>query len=384
MCSEAIRLRVTGAPSTSRPAVATLTSMNPLLASIALALLPGCSRDRARAEAVATELCRWGQLEMLTPSVLPPSVDLEALVREADRRYVLTERSGSVSPDNPFLALHQQTGMVTDEPAAAMAQALANQSQCEVAATVEEGRATAHVKRTVGVPVEGDTDVFLLLRELNALPGQPERVAALEARIREAAEAGKVRTHEVDLVVERIDGRWTANLGLPEASIAAAEARLVELREAIAFGQKSEEALAKLVVVGTAYFSPAKRRSAIPRVDITMRNDSDETFYRVDFFGTLTSEGRDQPWVEDELAHRIRGAFEPGDREEWTIVSRLPLKWRTRAPDSSVVTVRPIRAFGKGDGDEPRYNLDGFEESKAAATVLEEEIARLKAAYLTQ
>jgi hypothetical protein len=332
--------------------------MTPLLVS-ALAL-SGCSRDRAQAEAVATELCRWGQLEMLTPSVLPPSVDLEVLVREADRRYVLAEQSGSISPDNPFLALHQKTGMVVDEPAAAMAQALANQSQCDVMVEVDGDRATAHVVRTVGIPVERETDVFLLLRELKA---------------------GKVRKHEVDLVVERGADRWTASLGLPEASIAAAEARLTELREAITFGAKSEEGLAKLVVVGTAYFSTAQRRSSTPRVDITMRNDSDETFSRVDFFGTVTSEGRDEPWVEDELQHRVRGSFEPGDLEEWTIVSRLPPKWRTRAPDGAKVNVRPLRAYGKGE--KLVYSIEGYEESQAAAAVLEEEIARLKEAYLT-
>ncbi|MEZ4241657.1 MAG: hypothetical protein R3F59_37020 [Myxococcota bacterium] len=348
--------------------------------ALLLALLPGCHRARSQAEAVATELCRWGQLERFTPSVLPPEVDLEVLVREADRRYATQEQTGSVSPDNPFLALHQKSGMVVDEPAKAMARALAEQSHCEVAATVDGDRATVHVTRTVGVPVADEAGVFLLLRELNALPSQEQRVALIEDRIRAAEAEGKVRTHEVDLVVEDRGGRWVANLGLPEARIADANAKLAELKEQIAFGQRSEQELAKLVVVSTAYFSPAKRRSAIPRVDITVRNDSDTTYTAVDFYGTLTSADRDHPWVEDELPHKIRGPFEPGDLEEWTIVSRLPLKWRTRAPDSAVVTVHPIRAYGR-DG-KLLYSIEGFEEAKAAAAVLEEEIARLQATYL--
>ena len=56
-----------------------------------LLALTGCWGDRSAAGVVADELCRWGQLEELTPSILPATVDLTKLVRDLDLKYASGE-----------------------------------------------------------------------------------------------------------------------------------------------------------------------------------------------------------------------------------------------------------------------------------------------------
>lgn len=338
----------------------------------------GCSRDRAHAGAVATELCKWGQLDDLSPDVLPPEVDLVALVREADRRYAVDQHTLTPSSENPFLALAQTAGMKVEEPAAAMSQALANKSVCSVEVEVEGDVAKAHVERSVGIPVAAGDDVFLLLNALNQLGSREERVALIEGRIDAATDK---RTSSHDLVVERVGDRWIANLGLPEAAIARAETELAGLKETIAFGETSRSELGKLEVLATHYLAHSSKRSSIPRVDITVRNGTAERLTRVDFHGVLTSEARDTPWVDAELSHQVRGKLEPGATEEFTIVSRLPVKWRTRAPDGANLQVTPIRAAG-ADG-KVLWDVVGLDDAKAAAAVLEERVSSLKGTYLS-
>lgn len=348
-----------------------------VLGGWALAWSAGCNGDRSHATAVATELCKWGQLDDLSPDVLPPEVDLVALVREADRRYAVDQRTLTPSSENPFLALAQTAGMKVDEPAAAMSQALANKSVCTVTVEVDGDVAKAHVERSVGIPVAGD-EVFLLLNELNQLASREERVALIEGRI-DAATDKRSSTH--DLLVERVGDAWIANLGLPEAAIARAETELAGLKETIAFGETSRAELAKLEVVSTHYLARSSKRSSIPRVDITVRNGTAQRLTRVDFHGVLTSEGRDTPWVDAELSHQVRGKLEPGATEEFTIVSRLPVKWRTRAPDGANLQVTPIRAAG-ADG-KVLWDVVGLDDAKAAAAVLEERVSTLKGTYLS-
>src|SRR5688572_29435008 len=112
----------------------------------------GCNRAQGEAEQVVMELCRWGQLDDLTPAGLTKEVDLPTLVREVDLRYASEQSSGKASADNPFLALSQTLGMVIDEPVLSMSEALAERSKCVVEITPEGDRLKAHVVRTVNVP----------------------------------------------------------------------------------------------------------------------------------------------------------------------------------------------------------------------------------------
>lgn len=343
---------------------------------ISLLIAPvGCGGAKSDAKQVVTELCRWGQLDDLTPAGLPPSVDLKALVREVDLRYASAEANRRPSPDNPFLALHQTVGMVIDEPILAMSEALARRSQCTVETTTEGEIVKVHVVRKVNVPQWERDEVHRRLRELESVPDHKAKVALIEKWLAELP----VRESTDDLIVEQHEGRWVANLGLPERDIAEAEAKLAVLDEQIAVGEKAEAELSKLTILGTRYQQRSSKRSSIPRLEITVHNGTDLTIGRLDFYGSLTSPDRETPWVVGELPVKVRGKFVPGAEETFTIVSLLPVKWRTRAPDGAAVNLKPIRvADTKGD---VIYTVDGLEQAKIDAAALREQIATLRSTY---
>lgn len=337
--------------------------------------LTGCWGPGSAAKEVADELCRWGQLEELTPTVLPPTVDLAKLVRALDLKYASGEPPAGPSTLNPFLALHQTLGLVVDDPARALAEVQAARSACEIAITVDGDTAKAKVTRKVARPLDG-ADAFLKAGELQRLPSHEQRVAEINRWFDQTPEVG---TTEYDLILERHDGVWIANLNLPEAALAKGEAELGTVKETIAKAESDAAELAKVVVVDAKWFKRASSRSSAKRVDITVRNDLPVRITRVDFAGTLTTPDREQPWVDEELSYTVRGKMDPGDQETFTFVSRLPVKWRINAPDDAQINVKVIRMAGPGG--EVMYNLDGWDEAVARKGILEEEITRLKATY---
>jgi len=338
--------------------------------------LAGCGGSSSGAQAVADELCRWGQLEELTPTILPETVDLTRLVRDLDRRYASTEPPAGPSTENPFLALHQTLGMVVDEPARALAAVQAARSTCDVTLTVEGDTAKAKVVRKVARPLKGK-DPFLEAGKLQKLATQDERIAEVHRWFDQTPEQD---TAEYDLVLERKDGTWIANLGLAETALAAAEAELAVVNQTIAKAEADAAEIAKVPILDAKWMKRASKRSSATRVDITIRNDLPVRITRLDFHGTLTSPDRTEPWIDDELSHTVRGKMDPGYEDTFTIVSRLPPKWRVNAPEDSVLELKIIRLAG-GPTGEVLYNLDGWEEAVNRKAVLEEEIARLKSTY---
>jgi hypothetical protein len=335
----------------------------------------GCNRAQGEAEKVVTELCRWGQLDDLTPAGLPKEVDLPALVREVDLRYASDERGGKPSADNPFLALSQTLGMVIEEPVLAMSEALAERSECLVEITPEGERLKAHVVRKVNVPQWDRDEVHRRLREVEQVADHEGKVALLSKWLAEIP----ARESTDDLLVEKHGERWVANLELPESAIAEAESKLAVLDQQIATGETAQAELSKLTVLGTRYQQRSSKRSSIPRLEIMVHNGTELTIGRIDFYGTLTSADRETPWVQGELPVKVRGKFMPGADETFTVVSLLPNQWRTRAPDGSVANLTPIRAADtKGN---VVWTVDGLEDAKADAAILRETIATLRSTY---
>jgi hypothetical protein len=152
------------------------------------------------------------------------------------------------------------------------------------------------------------------------------------------------------------------------------------VNDTIAKREADAAEIAKVIVVGSEFFRRTGNPPSIKRIDITVRNELPVRVTRVDFQGTLASPEREQPWVDEELTYSIRGKMETGDQETFTIVSRLPPKWRTSVPETAVLSVKVIRVAGGPSGD-VMYNLDGWDEAVARKGILEEEITRLKATY---
>ncbi|MEQ1571097.1 MAG: hypothetical protein ABMA64_36040 [Myxococcota bacterium] len=335
----------------------------------------GCSGS-GQARAVVTELCKWGQLSELTPAVLPPEVDLTTRVRDADLRWARAERL-EPSTENPFLAKNQTVGLVADDAARALQQAVAQHAQCTVEVSVDGDHGTAHVERVAPRPLDGQ-DLFVRLGELQALADHPARVAKIEEWIA-ANPASATTTH--DLKVDRVGDTWIVNFGLPEARVAESRGKLDAAEATITKGRADEAQLAKLVVLDTTYFPRASPRVSSPRVDIHVRNDLDTRVSKVVFRGVLTSPDKPDPWVDDELTHEPLSRFEPGDEDTWTIVSRLPGHWRTGAPEGSTLTLTPVQLFGPKQA--LLYDVRELPDALTTAETMKAEIARVEAAYLT-
>lgn len=338
-------------------------------------LWTGCGGG-SEARGVVTELCRWGQLSELTPTVLPADLDLAARVRDADLRYAKAERLAP-SAENPFLALQQTVGLVADEPARALQQAVADHTHCAVEVDVQGASGTAHVTRVAPRPLDGQ-DLYVKVGELQKLGTQEERIARVGQWI--AANSASA-TSEYDLKVEKQGDRWIVNFGLPEARLAECQAKLDEANATITKGRADEAQLAKLVILGTRWFEHASSsKNSGPRVDITVRNDLDTRVAKVEFHGVLTSPDREGPWIDDMLTHVPLGRFEPGDEDTWTIVSRLPARWRVRAPDGASLALTPVRLWGPKEA--LLYDVSALEDALVTAETMTTEIARVRTTYL--
>lgn len=338
----------------------------------------GCGTKAVDAKGVAETLCAWGQLDELTPEILPDTVDLTKMVRERDLRFAREEPRRRPSAENPFLAMKQTVGMEAMEPAQALAEAVAAAVKCEVTGSVDGDRAEYHVIRNVPRPLRGQ-DSVARAAELHALP---DRIARKQ-EIKKWIEAAEVEELDYDIALDHVGSAWVANFGLPEKAVADAEAELATVTADIARMEQDQAQIDKLVIVGTQYFARNPSR-ANPRVDITVRNDLDMRVAKLMFHGVLTSADRPatDPWVDAELPHTVLGRLEPGDQDTFTIVSRLPAQWRTLAPEGSTLSLKVTKIAGPSG--QWKYDVAGWDDAVARRDELGKEIARLRSAYLAE
>lgn len=339
-------------------------------------LIAACGYDRSDAKNVATILCRWGQLEELTPEVLPDDVDLDKMVRQADLQFAHKEPSRRASVENPFLAMQQTVGMVAEEPARALAEAVAEKVSCELTGTVEGDRAQFHIVRKVPRPLR-DQDSVARAAELDALGSRAERVARVRTWIADA----EIEELDYDLILVRRGEAWVANFELPEKARGAAKTELDKVLADIARMEKDQLEIDKLEVVRTEYFAKTATR-ANPRVDIVARNGLDMRVGKIEFHGVLRSPDREEPWVDDPLTHVPLGRFEPGKEDTFTIVSRLPARWRTLAPEGSTLSLKVTRIAGPSG--QWKYDVSGWDDAVVRRSELEAEIARIDSVYLAE
>jgi hypothetical protein len=343
-----------------------------------LVVVAGCGGDLRDARNVAETLCRWGQLDELTPSVLPDEVALSSMVREQDLRFALEEPRRRPSAENPFLALQQTVGMEADSAAKALAAGVAEHVTCELTGTSEARRAEFHIVRKVPRPLRG-ADSVAKAAELDALATPIERVA----RVREWIVGAPVEEIDYDLVLEKRNGPWIANFGLPEDAIEDAKTELAEVERSITRMEADQVEIAKLELMATTYFARTPAR-ANPRVDITVRNGLDMRVAKVEFHGLLTSPERPatDPWVDAELTHTVLGRLESGDQETFTIVSRLPARWRTLAPEGSTLELKVTKIAGPSMTW--KYDVSGYDDALARRQELNAEIERVQRTYLSE
>jgi hypothetical protein len=94
-----------------------------------------------------------------------------------------------------------------------------------------------------------------------------------------------------------------------------------------------------------------------PIIELTVRNGLDVAVSRAYFTGTLQSEGRSVPWIQEDFNYQISGGLEPGETATWRLAPNQFGPWgQVDAPSDAVLTVRVKRLDGP-DG-EPLFGGD--------------------------
>ena len=98
-----------------------------------------------------------------------------------------------------------------------------------------------------------------------------------------------------------------------------------------------------------------KQRNGMRVVDLTVKNDTEQTISHMYFHGVLTSRGRQNPWVEDDFHYLMTEELEPGKTVSWSFAllaiawKRAPGNWKNLKLDVTVTRI-------DGEDDEPIYD----------------------------
>lgn len=111
-----------------------------------------------------------------------------------------------------------------------------------------------------------------------------------------------------------------------------------------------------------------------PIIELTVRNGLDVAVSRAYFTGTLQSEGRSVPWIQEDFNYQIAGGLEPGETATWRLAPNQFGPWgQVEAPSDAVLTVRIKRLDGP-DG-EPLFGGDRWDSDD------QERLEELRAQY---
>lgn len=139
-------------------------------------------------------------------------------------------------------------------------------------------------------------------------------------------------------------------------------AEIVELEEKKRAAERAGVELRRFVVVRSRFYKqPQRFGSPEPRIELTVRNDTDHAVSRAYFTGTIASPNRSVPWLKDDFNYPIPGGIEPGEELSWTLAPNTFSDWgRVDAPPDAVLTVEVVRLDGP-DG-EPLFDAQGLSE----------------------
>ena len=119
--------------------------------------------------------------------------------------------------------------------------------------------------------------------------------------------------------------------------LATQEKRLEDIEKSIIefenkrFNAKNATQKLKNFTVLKASFHKKKRKygGTIPIIKLTVKNDMGHAISRAYFKGTLISDGRSVPWLEEEFNYQISGGIESGETNEWSLAPNRFSDWGT-------------------------------------------------------
>jgi hypothetical protein len=102
-----------------------------------------------------------------------------------------------------------------------------------------------------------------------------------------------------------------------------------------------------------------------PRVELRVKNGTGKAISRAYFVGTLSSPGREVPWLKEDFNYSIAGGLEPGEETTWQLSPNSFSPWgAVDAPKDAGLRVTVTRLDGP-DG-EPLFSTHEFTEEDAA------------------
>lgn len=102
-----------------------------------------------------------------------------------------------------------------------------------------------------------------------------------------------------------------------------------------------------------------------PRIELRVKNGTGKSISRAYFVGTLSSPGREVPWLKEDFNYPIAGGIEPGEEKTWQLAPNSFSPWgAVDAPKDAGLNVTVTRLDGP-DG-EPLFSTTDFTEEDAA------------------
>lgn len=102
-----------------------------------------------------------------------------------------------------------------------------------------------------------------------------------------------------------------------------------------------------------------------PRIELRVKNGTGKAVSRAYFVGTITSPGREVPWLKEDFNYSISGGIEPGEEKTWQLSPNSFSPWgAVDAPKDAGLQVTVTRLDGP-DG-EPIFSVSEFTEEDAA------------------
>lgn len=108
----------------------------------------------------------------------------------------------------------------------------------------------------------------------------------------------------------------------------------------------------KNVQVLQARYSVQQGRAVVA---LKLRNQTDQSIFKVYFHGTLTTSDRRKPWVEDDFNYNITGGFKADTAVEWNFALLSPA-WRDAPNDRSDLNLRVTVTRIDGENEEPIFD----------------------------
>lgn len=98
-----------------------------------------------------------------------------------------------------------------------------------------------------------------------------------------------------------------------------------------------------------------------PIIELTVKNDTNQSISRAYFEGTIASPNRSVPWHKDSFNYSISGGLEPGEKASWSLAPNMFSKWGSiDAPTDAVFTVTVTQLDGADN--QPIYSVKDFTE----------------------